>query len=220
MSKRATIRQVADARAGLAHDGFARFAGAPPPGQRRDLRARFGGDSGDGLCAGAPGHAEPAAFRPTPSAWCPIIAIPSRNLIDSVTFEGLCDGASLQRARPVHHAQSRKPSGWPTGRSCAFSTGAATALFSFQSGRSRVANRVGNSGASIEIPAVVCYRRDVPKGVAWVDPDNERIVDLALRLSAAARPPPHRVFKWPEDGGDSSFRWSAGEPIGPAHQLR
>ena len=31
-----------------------------------------------------------------------------------------------------------------------------------------------------EIPAVVCYRRDVPEGVAWVDADNERIIQLAV----------------------------------------
>jgi DNA-binding LacI/PurR family transcriptional regulator len=27
--------------------------------------------------------------------------------------------------------------------------------------------------AKHEIPAVVCYRRDVPEGIAWVDPDNQ-----------------------------------------------
>jgi len=31
-----------------------------------------------------------------------------------------------------------------------------------------------------DIPTVVCYRRDVPAGVAWVDPDNERIAHLAV----------------------------------------
>jgi LacI family transcriptional regulator len=31
-----------------------------------------------------------------------------------------------------------------------------------------------------DIPIVVCYRRDVPEGIAWVDPDNEEIVRLAL----------------------------------------
>jgi len=31
-----------------------------------------------------------------------------------------------------------------------------------------------------QIPVVVCYRRDVPEGVAWVDPDNEAIVNLAV----------------------------------------
>jgi DNA-binding LacI/PurR family transcriptional regulator len=30
------------------------------------------------------------------------------------------------------------------------------------------------------IISVVCYRRDVPKGVAWVDPDNEQLVRLAI----------------------------------------
>lgn len=31
-----------------------------------------------------------------------------------------------------------------------------------------------------EIPTVVCYRRDVPSGIAWVDPDNDQIVELAI----------------------------------------
>ena len=31
-----------------------------------------------------------------------------------------------------------------------------------------------------DIPAVICYRRDVPDGVAWVDPDNDEIVRLAV----------------------------------------
>lgn len=32
-----------------------------------------------------------------------------------------------------------------------------------------------------EIPVVVCYRRDVPEGVVWVDPDNETIARQAVR---------------------------------------
>lgn len=31
-----------------------------------------------------------------------------------------------------------------------------------------------------EIPVVVCYRREVPEGVVWVDPDNEAIANLAI----------------------------------------
>ncbi len=31
-----------------------------------------------------------------------------------------------------------------------------------------------------KIPSVVCYHRDVPDGVAWVDPDNESVIDLML----------------------------------------
>jgi DNA-binding LacI/PurR family transcriptional regulator len=31
-----------------------------------------------------------------------------------------------------------------------------------------------------KIPCVVCYHRDVPSGVVWVDPDNEGIIDLML----------------------------------------
>jgi len=31
-----------------------------------------------------------------------------------------------------------------------------------------------------DLPIVVCYRRDVPEGVAWVDPDNEGIMRLTV----------------------------------------
>jgi len=31
-----------------------------------------------------------------------------------------------------------------------------------------------------KVPTVVCYHRNVPEGVAWVDPDNEAIVTLAM----------------------------------------
>lgn len=31
-----------------------------------------------------------------------------------------------------------------------------------------------------QIPTVVCYRRDVADGIAWVDPDNESIIEQAL----------------------------------------
>lgn len=31
-----------------------------------------------------------------------------------------------------------------------------------------------------DVPAVVCYQRAVPEGVAWVDGDNQRIINLAI----------------------------------------
>jgi len=31
-----------------------------------------------------------------------------------------------------------------------------------------------------DLPVVVCYRRDVPEGVAWVDPDNDAMIRLAV----------------------------------------
>jgi len=30
------------------------------------------------------------------------------------------------------------------------------------------------------VPVVVCYRRDVPEGMAWIDPDNENVMRLAV----------------------------------------
>ncbi len=34
------------------------------------------------------------------------------------------------------------------------------------------------------VPIVVCYRRDVPAGMAWVDPDNEEVMRLAVHCLA------------------------------------
>ena len=39
-----------------------------------------------------------------------------------------------------------------------------------------------------EIPAVVCYRRDTPAGVAWVDVDNDDAMQQAVDASGATRP--------------------------------
>ena len=36
------------------------------------------------------------------------------------------------------------------------------------------------------IPTVVCYRREVPEGIAWVDPDNAGVMQLAIERLAAA----------------------------------
>jgi DNA-binding LacI/PurR family transcriptional regulator len=36
------------------------------------------------------------------------------------------------------------------------------------------------------LPVVVCYRRDVPEGIAWVDPDNKEIIRLAVDTLVSA----------------------------------
>jgi len=36
------------------------------------------------------------------------------------------------------------------------------------------------------VPAVVCYQRDVPEGIAWVDPDNESAIQSMVNLLVAA----------------------------------
>ena len=41
--------------------------------------------------------------------------------------------------------------------------------------------------AQHQIPVVACYRRDVPDGIAWVDPDNEAIIDQAVDCLVAHR---------------------------------
>jgi len=48
------------------------------------------------------------------------------------------------------------------------------------------------------VPVVVCYRRDVPDGVAWVDPDNDRIVRIAVDVLVAQGHKAITYFSLPE----------------------
>ena len=103
---------------------------------------------------------------------------PSRNLIDSLTFEGLCDGAS-------NHGRDllimlRAEAEWMADREEMRFLDRRCDGFIFISPGAHEWQTALETLVQHEIPSVVCYRRDVPDGVAWVDPDNERIVDLAL----------------------------------------
>lgn len=49
------------------------------------------------------------------------------------------------------------------------------------------------------IPVVVCYRRDVPDGIAWVDPDNDAIIELLV--DTMARRGHRRIGYLPGRGG-------------------
>ena len=103
---------------------------------------------------------------------------PSRNLIDSLTFEGLCDGAS-------NHGHDllimlRAEAEWMANRQELRFLDRRCDGFIFVSPGMHEWQTALETLVQHEIPAVVCYRRDVPDGVAWVDPDNERVVDLAL----------------------------------------
>ncbi len=103
---------------------------------------------------------------------------PSRNLIDSLTFEGLCDGAS-QNGHDLF-IMLRAEAEWMANREELRFLDRRCDGFIFISPGAHEWQTALETLVQHKIPAVVCYRRDVPEGVAWVDPDNERIVDLAV----------------------------------------
>ncbi|BCM90676.1 lactose operon repressor [Abditibacteriota bacterium] len=103
---------------------------------------------------------------------------PSRNLIDSLTFEGLCDSAG-QNGHDLF-IMLRAEAEWMANREELRFLDRRSDGFIFISPGAHEWQTALETLVQHKIPAVVCYRRDVPEGVAWVDPDNKRIVDLAL----------------------------------------
>jgi len=100
----------------------------------------------------------------------------SNNPIDAQTFEGLCAGARahsrdllvmLREDEDWMHASARFLDRRSDG-------------FIFISPDVQGWQSILRELERHEVPVVVCYRRDVPAGVAWVDPDNQRIAHLAL----------------------------------------
>lgn len=103
---------------------------------------------------------------------------PSRNLIDSLTFEGLCEGAS-QHSYDLF-IMLRGEAEWMANREEMRFLDRRSDGFIFISPGINEWKTALETLLQHDIPAIVCYRRDVPEGVAWVDPDNERIVQLAV----------------------------------------
>jgi len=103
---------------------------------------------------------------------------PSRNLLDSLTFEGLCDCAS-QSGYDLF-IMLRGEAEWMANREELRFLDRRSDGFIFISPGVHEWQVALETLVQHKIPSVVCYRRDVPDGVAWVDPDNERIVQLAL----------------------------------------
>ncbi len=104
---------------------------------------------------------------------------PSRNLLDSLTFEGLCDGASGHGYDLF--IMLRGESEWMANREELRFLDRRSDGFIFISPGVHEWQTALETLVQHKIPAIVCYRRDVPEGVAWVDPDNKRIVQLAVR---------------------------------------
>ncbi len=103
---------------------------------------------------------------------------PSRNLLDSLTFEGLCDCAS-QNGHDLF-IMLRAEAEWMAHREEVRFLDRRSDGFIFISPGVHEWQVALETLVKHNIPAVVCYRRDVPEGVAWVDPDNEAIMELGL----------------------------------------
>lgn len=103
---------------------------------------------------------------------------PSGNPIDSLTIEGLCEQAGANGYDL--YIMLRAEAEWMANREDLRFLDRRCDGFIF------ISAGVGEWQAGLEslvqhqIPTVVCYRRDVPEGVAWVDPDNESIIRLAV----------------------------------------
>lgn len=117
-------------------------------------------------------------------ALVPYYIKPSRSVLDSVTFEGLCEGAGQSGYDLT--IMLRGEAEWMANREEMRFLDRRSDGFIF------ISPGLGEWQTTFEallqqsIPTVVCYRRDVPEGVAWVDPDNEGIIRQALECLAAA----------------------------------
>lgn len=111
-------------------------------------------------------------------ALVPYYRNPGRSIVDSATFEGLCDQAS-QHGYDLF-IMLRGEAEWMANREELRFLDRRSDGFIF------VSPGIGEWKTALQtlvenkIPSVVCYRRDVPTGIPWVDPDNEGIIDLAM----------------------------------------
>jgi DNA-binding LacI/PurR family transcriptional regulator len=108
----------------------------------------------------------------------PTYRAPTRSLIDSFTYAGICDRAAAHGFDIF--TMLRPEAEWMANRSEMRFLDRRSDGFIFISPGCGEWTRALESLVEHEIPAVVCYRRDVPEGVAWVDPDNEAIIQLAV----------------------------------------
>ena len=111
-------------------------------------------------------------------ALVPYYRNPSRSIVDSATFEGLCDSAS-QHGYDLF-IMLRGEAEWMANREELRFLDKRSDGFIF------ISPGIGEWQTALQtliehkIPAVVCYRRDVPAGIPWVDPDNMGIIDMAV----------------------------------------
>lgn len=101
----------------------------------------------------------------------------ANNPIDAQTFEGLCGGARAHSRDLL--VMLRDDEDWMSHVSARF-LDRRTDGFIFISPDVREWQSILRELQLHDLPTVVCYRRDVPTGVAWVDPDNAQIAHLAV----------------------------------------
>ena len=106
------------------------------------------------------------------------------NQLDALTYEGVCDAARSHGYDLL--IMLRDEADWMANRQEVRFLDRRSDGFIF------ISPGIGEWSAALqalqkhEVPAVVCYRRDVPEGVAWVDPDNEAIMRLGVEKLRAA----------------------------------
>jgi len=106
-----------------------------------------------------------------------VIAVPVDNprkiswAINSGTYTGMCE-AAMEHGYDVTMLLRPNPD-WAADRSSVQLLDRRSDGIVFASPIIGETLRTFESLAQHEIPAVVCYRRDLPPGLAWVDPDNE-----------------------------------------------
>jgi LacI family transcriptional regulator len=112
----------------------------------------------------------------------------SRYKLDSVTYEGICEQASQEGYDLL--VMLRNESEWLANRHEMRFLDKRSDGFVFISPCRGDWEIAFEALVKHEIPTVVCYRRDLPKEIAWVDADNENIVNSAinrLRISGHQR---------------------------------
>ena len=101
----------------------------------------------------------------------------SNNLIDSQTFAGLCTQARAHSYDLL--VMLREDEDWIERAAMRF-LDRRNDGFIFISPDVQEWQTILGELQQHQVPVVICYRRNVPEGVAWVDPDNEEIVRLAV----------------------------------------
>ena len=96
------------------------------------------------------------------------------NQLDALTYEGVCNAAREDGYDLL--IMLRDESDWMANRQEVRFLDRRSDGFIFVSPGEGEWSAALKALEKHEVPAVVCYRRDVPKGVAWIDPDNEAIV--------------------------------------------
>ena len=109
---------------------------------------------------------------------------PARSLVDSLTFEGLCESAGVNGYDLT--IMLRGEAEWMANREELRFLDRRSDGFIFISPGCGEWQMAFEALLQHNIPTIVCYRRDASEGIAWVDPDNEAIIRLAIECLTRA----------------------------------